>query len=164
MTADAQFLAADIYDLPPDLPQFDVALITIGVLNWMPDLVGLFHAVAGLIGPGGTLLIYETHPFLEMFDPDSETPFVPVESYFRTKPFVEDALISYDGETGQTGTTSYWYIHTLADIFTACLGAGLVIEVFQEYPHSNREVEYDIYQDHAPQIPMCYSLKAQRRA
>ena len=158
--SDAQFVAADIYDLPEGLPRFDVALITIGVLNWMPDLPAFFRAVAGLLRPGGTLLIYETHPFMEMFDPESDTPFVPVESYFRKAPFVEDSVISYDGKTGETGAAFYWFIHTLADIFTACLAAGLTIADFREYPHSNREVAYDIYQDHAPQIPMCFSLIA----
>ena len=34
-----QFLCSDIYALPNDIEQdFDIALITIGVLNWMPDL------------------------------------------------------------------------------------------------------------------------------
>ena len=63
---DARFLRADIYGLPPDTPRgFDIALATIGVLNWMPDLPGFFRAAAGLLAEGGCLVVYETHPFLE---------------------------------------------------------------------------------------------------
>ncbi len=40
----------------------------------MPDLARFFRVVAGLLRPGGQLVIYETHPVLEMFDPEVETP------------------------------------------------------------------------------------------
>jgi len=158
--SNAQFLCANIYALPENLPQFDVALITIGVLNWMPDLPAFFTAVAGLIRSGGTLLIYETHPFLEMYDPQGDTPFIPAESYFRTDPYIDDEVITYDGGAPESGATSYWFTHKMADILNACIGAGLAISKLQEYPHSNREVDYDKYENHEPQIPMCFSLKA----
>ncbi|WP_444459832.1 class I SAM-dependent methyltransferase [Rhodobacter capsulatus] len=67
-----RLVEADIYDLPPDLGQVDLALITIGVLNWMPDLPAFFR-VTWVAGARGVLVIYETHPFLEQFDPAAAT-------------------------------------------------------------------------------------------
>ncbi|WP_367153206.1 methyltransferase domain-containing protein, partial [Leisingera sp. F5] len=59
-----------MYSLPSGIRRdFDFAVITIGVLNWMPDLGRFFQSVAGLLRPGGRLVIYETHPVLEMFEP-----------------------------------------------------------------------------------------------
>ncbi|SEQ47203.1 class I SAM-dependent methyltransferase [Thalassovita taeanensis] len=160
--ADCNFLRADIYDLPQNAPSdFDVALITIGVLNWMPDLPGFFASVAGLLRPGGRLVIYETHPFLEMFNPDSETPLTPDFSYFRRDPFTETAALTYDGLQAE-GAESHWFIHTVGAIVTACIGAGLRLDRLEEFPHSIREVEYALYQGQPAQLPLSYLLTATR--
>ena len=159
-----EFLCADIYALPFDVPVgFDAALVTIGVLNWMPDLPRFFAIVAGLLGPGGTLLIYETHPVLDMFDPRAVDPHVPTDSYFRERPHVFDEAIVYDGsEEGGDGRISYWFPHTIGAIVTACVDAGLAIERLVEYPRSNRETDYAIYEGRDAQLPMCYVLQASR--
>lgn len=157
------FLCADIYQLPETTPgNFDVVLITIGVLNWMPDLSRFFEIVNGLLAPGGTIVIYETHPFLDMFDPHGPTPLTPTGSYFRADPFIETAALTYDGSTHESETSSYWFVHKLSDIVNGCIDAGFQISRLQEYPHSNREVDYDIYEGQPAQIPMCFSLVAQK--
>ena len=158
-----RFLCADIYALPPDTPRgFDVALITIGVLNWMPDLPRFFGTVAGLLAPGGTLVIYETHPFLEVFDPTGDDPFTPATSYFRSAPFVSAEALVYDGAEAPPAPPSYWFVHTLGAILNACTGAGLTLSRFDEFPHSNREAEYDQYENREAQLPMCYLLEARK--
>ena len=48
----------------------------------MPDLVIFFAVVTKLLRPGGRLVIYETHPVLEMFDPECPTPQIPMISSF----------------------------------------------------------------------------------
>lgn len=161
--SECTFTAADIYDLPRDVPQdFDLALITIGVLNWMPDLPQFLRIVAGLLAPGGRLVIYETHPFLEMVEPAADDPHALAYSYFRTAPFVEEQAITYDGSDAGAAPASYWFIHTLGAIVTGCAQAGLTVETLQEYPHSNREVDYDLYQDQDAQLPMCFTLVASK--
>ncbi len=157
------FLCADIYNLPPDTPRdFDIAIITIGVLNWMPDLPKFFAAVANLLAHGGQLIIYETHPFLEMFNPSSENPFSLEQSYFETKPCIETEVITYDTTTPIGGAESYWYSHSLSHIFTSIMGAGLGITQFEEFAHSNREDIYALYENQVAQLPMCYTLQASK--
>lgn len=155
-----KLVEADIYELPDGLGEHALALVTIGVLNWMPDLSGFFRSVAGLLAEGGVLVIYETHPFLEMFDPACDAPFTPATSYFRRDPFPVTEAIAYDGLPHGPGETGYWFVHPLGEIVTACAGAGLTILSLTEYAHSNREVDYDIYQGREPQLPLCYSLVA----
>ncbi|MHA7772838.1 class I SAM-dependent methyltransferase [Roseibium sp. M-1] len=152
------FIEADVYDLPENLGTFDLALITIGVLNWMPDLPAFFRIVAGLIAPGGVLVIYETHPVLEMFDPSSKTPFEPTFSYFDRRPQEITDAISYDGADHGKGETGYWFIHSLGNIVNATVAAGLGIEELHEYGHSIREAEYALYEGRAAQLPMSYCL------
>ncbi len=153
------FLCADIYELPEEIPSnFELGLITIGVLNWMPDLRRFFDIVAGLLAPGGVLVIYETHPFLEMFDPSSDNPFLPSQSYFDRGPHASEQTITYDGSDRGKGPTSWWFSHTMGEIVSSAIESGLQVQRLDEYPHSNREVEFDIYEDRKARIPMCYTL------
>lgn len=157
------FLCANIYDLPDATPRnHDFALITNGVLNWMPDLPRFFQIIAGLLAPGGQLLIYETHPILDMYDPDAPDPHIPTRPYFQTEPQVFDDLITYDGTDAGKGTRSYWFAHPLGAIVTAIAQAGLHIERLTEHPHSNREVDYDQYQNRPAQLPLSYTLIVRR--
>lgn len=157
-----RLLEADIYDLPEDVGTYDLVLITIGVINWMPDVKRFFEIVAGLLAPGGVLVIYETHPFMEMFEPASETPFLPMNSYFKDTPHVVTQSITYDGVDHGPAATGYWFAHSLGDTVTACVEAGLRLERLTEHPHSNREPDYDIYCNQEAQIPMCYTLIARK--
>ncbi|WP_417578970.1 class I SAM-dependent methyltransferase [Nitrincola sp.] len=152
---------ADIYALPDDLGRYDLVLITIGVLNWMPDLPRFFQVVRGLMNPGALLVIYETHPILEVFNPDSANPFVVENSYFDKTPVRIEEAITYDGSDGGAGETGYWFVHTLGEIVTACVQSGLGVQCLQEHPHLNREVEYAIYENQTAQIPLCYTLVAE---
>jgi ubiquinone/menaquinone biosynthesis C-methylase UbiE len=159
-----QFIESDIHHLPSTLQErFDVALITIGVLNWMPDIAEFFRHVAQTLKPGGALVVYETHPFLEMFDPDSADPYALSSSYFRREPFVQNEPIVYEGKVEQQAAPSYWFVHSLGDIFSGAIAAGLQINHFKEYPHSNREELYDRYQQQDAQLPMCFTWVAVKR-
>ncbi|KPN89955.1 class I SAM-dependent methyltransferase [Pseudomonas nunensis] len=160
---DAEFFEADIHHLPTLLhDQFDVALITIGVLNWMPDIAEFFRHVAKTLKPGGAVVIYETHPFLEMLDPEAADPYRLDSSYFRSDPFVQHQPIVYEGKVEQPASPSYWFVHTLSAIFTGAIDAGLQISHFQEYPHSNREELYDRYEKQVAQLPLCFTWVAVR--
>lgn len=129
----------------------------------MPDLQRFFQVVRGLMRPGALLVIYETHPVLEMFNPDSAQPFVPEFSYFKKTPVRLEEAITYDGSDGGAGETSYWFIHTLGDIVTACVQSGFKLQRLEEHPHLNREVDYEIYENQPAQIPLCYTLVAEAR-
>jgi SAM-dependent methyltransferase len=156
-----RLLEANIYELPDSLGQHDFVLITIGVLNWMPDLHRFFQVVRDLMRPGAHLVIYETHPLLEMFNPESVNPFLPEFSYFDKTPVRTEEAFTYDGSDGGTGETGYWFVHTLGEIVTACVQNGLRLQQLTEHPHSNREAEYAIYENQRAQLPMCYTLVAE---
>jgi len=161
--SDCSFVCSDIYQLPDTIRRdFDAALITIGVLNWMPDLPRFFDQVAGLLKPGGALVIYETHPFLEMVEPRSDDPFRLVHSYFKETPFVDTDPIVYDGNYQGEVSPSYWFLHNIGEVLNATLKAGFAIKGFTEFPHSNREVDYDQYEDQVAQMPLSYLLMARK--
>ncbi|MGB1310020.1 MAG: class I SAM-dependent methyltransferase [Leucothrix sp.] len=158
-----EFLCCDVYDLPEHLHnQFDVCFITIGVLNWMPDLQAFFSAISPLVKSGGKLAIYETHPFMEMFVPDKTDPFTPSVSYFSKTPYKSEAAIVYDGSQPDETPSSYWFNHSLSNVINSSINAGFSLTQLSEYAHTNREVDYDIYENQEAQIPMCFSLLADK--
>ena len=60
---EVELIQDDVYHLLEGLKgTFDVVLVTIGVLGWMPDLVGFFRVIQGLLKPGGILVMEEMHP------------------------------------------------------------------------------------------------------
>jgi len=53
--------------------------------------------------------------------------------------------------------------HQLGAIVSAITAAGLQIAKLEEFPHSIREVEYDIFAGRSAHLPMSYLLQARKR-
>ena len=143
---------------------FDIVLITIGVFGWMPDLKRFVASAVRLLRPGGAVCIFEQHPIVNMMEP-YELPDDPtrlVHSYFKATPFEDEVNSLYDGKLSWQSPKQYWFVHTLADIFTAFIDQGLSIEVFQEFPHNISSTEYNIYNDQTAQLPQSYMLVARK--
>lgn len=152
-----RLVGANAYKLPAELNgQFDLLLITVGVLNWMFDIARFSVSMGGLLKPGGQLVIYETHPFPEMLEPESEWPFEPCSDYFTDTPHVSQGAIVYEDSDGDVGITSCWHVRPLNNILGGPFGVGLRLSYLKKYPHSNHEELYDFYEGEPLTIPMCY--------
>lgn len=158
---DCTFVHSDVYDVPESYHgEFDLVVITIGTIGWMPDLPGFFQVIRRLLKSGGWLVIYEAHPVLGMFEPtmDGATPIVR-HSYFRTTPFVDDTGLDYYGKTCYQASPYYWFQHKLSDIITGCLREGLLLTAFHEYDHDLSQ-SFEQYEAIPNRPPMSYSLVA----
>jgi SAM-dependent methyltransferase len=134
---DVTFIEANVYALPAALSQsFEVALTTIGVVYWMPDLGAFFRAVAALIKPGGWWVMEETHPIVQMYEEDpAGGPSQLTHSYFRTEPLEwTDGLDYFDGKRYDSAPC-YSFMHKLSDIVNAGLAAGLTLQRMEEIDH-----------------------------
>ena len=69
------------------------------------------------------------------------------------------SLISttYDGSQ-HSGTTAFWYFHTLSEIFGRLLDHGFKLEMFREYAHSIAETDWQPLEGKG--IPMSYAVIA----
>jgi SAM-dependent methyltransferase len=159
---ECEFVLADANDIPATYKaRFDLVLITIGVFGWMPDLTLFMSNVAGLLKPNGTLLIYEEHPVVNMFEVASDRPLEAVNSYFRPRPFSATKAIVYDGSPApELNEPHYWYVHPLSSVMTAVLDEGLAIESFREYGDNISSVEFDVLEKPEPILPLSYMIKA----
>lgn len=164
---DCQLIETEIHAIDPFFDAaFDIVLVTIGVLGWMPDVSRFIGVADRLLRRGGALCIHEQHPIMNMTEP-WEQPVDPARlthSYFKPEPFEEEGPIIYDGRTVPGDEKHYWFVHTLGDIFSACLDHGLMIEHYKEYPHNISSTDFDIFNDQPAQLPQCYMLVAQKGA
>ena len=131
---DIEFLASDVYDLDAgQAGEFDIAMVTVGVVNWMPDLDGFFARCARLLADGGHLVMEELHPVLGMYEEGEPSRLE--YSYFNREPFEETTGLDYFTGTRYQASPNYWFQYTLSDILTA-LGNGFTLQHFEELPRN----------------------------
>ncbi|MBN3564284.1 class I SAM-dependent methyltransferase [Aliamphritea spongicola] len=129
---DMQFYCYNVYAIPETLTQrFDFLIVTVGVLNWMPDLPGFMAVCHRFLKSGGKLFIEDIHPLLNMYDETEAGPLLQY-SYFNRAPFEDTSGLDYFTGEAYEATPNYWFQHTLADILQAALGQQLQLCWFEE--------------------------------
>ncbi len=166
---DAAFVAASLYDAVEALGgrRFDIVYTGIGALNWLPDVRRWADVVAQLLAPGGMLYLAEFHPIELVFADDDLT----VErDYFQAERFVFDGPPgTYADEAAVTvhDTTEEWQ-HTLGDVVSAVIEAGLTLELLHEHDFTLSprwpflEERDGVFHMPAgqPRLPLMFSLRA----
>lgn len=133
--ADMEFCHTDIYELPASYQQsFDVVIITVGVLNWMPDLGRFMDICASLLVTGGHLLVEEIHPILNMYE-QGEPSYID-SSYFKREPFIETDGLDYFSHETYEAKENYWFPHSLSDIFMAAIASKLQLRHIKELAYN----------------------------
>lgn len=133
---DARFVESDVYALALD-ETFDVVFSSYGVLGWLPDLTRWAQVVARHLRPGGRLVLVEGHPTMWMFDNEHPSELVVRYPYFAVaEPIVLESRGNYADPAADVTTTEYSWVHPMADILGALLGAGLALTSFREYDHA----------------------------
>jgi SAM-dependent methyltransferase len=162
----ARFVETDIYEMPAAYhAAADIIFLTAGALCWMPDLRRYFETAHRVLRSGGTLILYETHPFLEMFKPDRDR--FEGESlslhypYFMDVPVAWGSGLDYYGQKKYGEEIVYWYHHSLSAIMQSILDAGFAIRQFAEFDHDN-SIGYREVEAFAIRPPMSFVLRADR--
>ena len=170
---DARFLCSDIYDAKEVLggEQFDIVYTSYGVLCWLPDLDGWADLISTSLKPGGIFYMAEFHPVTFMFEPvDGELKIA--DSYFNTetRQYVSDVTYTGDDDPLAHPVTYQWQ-HTLSEIVSALIGAGLTLEFLHEFPFTvfnmypglmtqDEQGRWRLKGNHHP--PLLFSVKARK--
>jgi SAM-dependent methyltransferase len=174
----ARFVVSNVYDLPGPLAgaTFDVVYTSRGVLCWLPDIPAWARSVAGLVAPGGVFYLHEAHPVLWAIADEQATPndvrfgfdywggttiTIPVEGSYADPDAIVDAEVEHS------------WNHSLGEIVTALVDAGLRIELLDE----KRELDWQVGflqerpdgtfvlpEDQVGTFPLMYSLRARKDA
>ncbi len=136
------FLEGDLERAP-----LDVVFGSYGFLPWIDDLARLFALLRERLAPGGRVVMVEFHPLAWSFD----ERFQLADPYFAPGRTFSQPVSDYVGESGGALAPSgflareaapnphaaHAFQHTVADIVTAVLDAGLTLEALREWPYAN---------------------------
>ncbi len=141
---DLTWVEADVCDPPNSLYHgFDLVYATIGVLCWIGDIGAWMTAVHHLLRPGGTLLLVEMHPLQGMID--TLDPLVFDFPYAFDGPHLLDSPGSYtDRNASIKATQTVQYAHSVGEVVTAAIEAGLVVRWLAERTNAPRDFRGDL--------------------
>jgi SAM-dependent methyltransferase len=160
---DATFIERDIYKFGQESHiQYDLVFTSYGVLCWLPDLDRWAQIIAASLKEGGEFHMVEFHTFNDLLCGYAYFP--------QPEPEVEEEGTYTENCDGTTSTMVTWS-HSMSEVITALIGAGLVIEHFEESPYSPydcftglNQVPGDGYQllHKGQQVPLLYAIKARK--
>ena len=166
---DARFICSNVYDLPDVLAEeFDIVFTSYGVLCWLPDLDRWAEVAFRYLKPGGTFYIVEFHPVLQTLESSASGEARPFYSYFRKELYLGGDEPSYAGE-GTIASPKFEWQHSLGEIVTTLVEAGLKIEFLHEFPYCYYQALPTMVQgedgwwrfpENNDSIPQMYSIRA----
>jgi SAM-dependent methyltransferase len=166
------FVCSDVYDATTVLGHatFDVVYVSLGALCWLPSVDRWAAQVGALVAPGGRFYIHDVHPLAWALSDDS----LEVEhTYFEeAEPFVDDSDATYtDAPRPVASVRSYEWNHSIGEIVTALVGAGLRVDWLTEHDWTvwprfpwlvpNADGEWTT-PPHMARMPLTFSLVATR--
>jgi SAM-dependent methyltransferase len=169
---DARFVVGDVHDAVSLLGRdgFDVVYTGFGALTWLPDLDMWAAVAAGLLVPGGQLLLAEFHPFTAIVDND----FVVRRPYAAGTPVEMDEAGTYADLAAATHhNRARRWDHGLGQVVSAVAGAGLTIERLREIDETWEPRERKslvrapergtyVFPPGLPSLPLVYTLTARK--
>ncbi|WP_166922952.1 class I SAM-dependent methyltransferase [Flavobacterium poyangense] len=143
---DCIFHVSDVYEMDEVVKneEFDIVLVTVGALAWLPSLNPIIEKISKTLVPEGFLVIQEQHPFSWLIEEDlklSEN-----ENYFRKEPLKEEGGLDYLGKTEYEGSANYSFNYTFSDLFNAIADNGLCLYKLFEYANDISNTKEDLEQ------------------
>ncbi|MFE2757981.1 class I SAM-dependent methyltransferase [Actinosynnema sp. NPDC059335] len=176
---EVEYVHADVHDAVQHLGagRFDVVYTGKGALCYLPDLPRWAAEVAGLLKPRGFVYVAEFHPLLFALGleprPDEGTALALRQDYLEGRGAIErDSTHTYTDGPALTGATvAYEWMHSLGELVTALVGAGLRVDGLTEsellpWPRWARMTRTDsgwwALPADEPRIPLMFGLKASK--
>lgn len=143
---DCTFHVYDVYEMDEIIEneKFDIVLMTVGALVWLPDLNQIIKKISKVLSPEGFLVIQEQHPFSWLID--EEMKLSEEENYFRKEPLKEEGGLDYLGKTEYEGSANYSFNYTFSDLFNAIADNGLSLYKLFEYANDISNLKEDLEQ------------------
>jgi SAM-dependent methyltransferase len=174
----ATFVQSNVYDLPAALDErFDIVYTSRGVLGWLPDIGAWARVVAGFVKPGGFFYVTEVHPIAQVFDDENVAPGelrLRYPYWSHAEPITLPVQGSYADRSAATdGLVEHGWDHSLGEIVTSLIDAGLRIDFLHEFDFVDWPVEFLVQSDDGKwrlppgtqgELPLFFSLKATKPA
>jgi SAM-dependent methyltransferase len=173
---EARFLVSSVQDLRDNLDgTFDIVYTSRGAITWLPDLSEWASTIVHFLCPGGIFYITEFHPILWALDDASEELRVAYPYFPSGEPVVFPVEGSYADPDAEVQTeVEYAWPHPIGEVVTAIAGAGLVVELLNEFDwvdykamkflEQSEDGRWRLPKDVKGELPLMYSLRARKPA
>lgn len=152
--ADIAYVESEVYRAPEALAgrDFDLVYTGIGALCWLPSISRWARTVAALLRPGGRLFLRDGHPVLNaalgmvvaglhpddsqdvtLTQPGDSTVALELPYFEQAEPITWREETTYGGEGRVSSPESVEWNHSLGEIVTAVLDAGLELTSLTEH-------------------------------
>ena len=122
--------------------RFDLVYVTVGAICWIDDLDLWMRQVSLALRPGGRLVMVEIHPLYQMLS--TVRPELVVDlPYGGGGGLTETDAGSYDAPDADFVSTTTAYAHSIGDIVTGAVRAGLRVDVLDEHVASDIDPRND---------------------
>ena len=167
----ARFIQSELFDLPNVLDeQFDIVFTSYGVLCWLDDIGRWAGIAARYLKPGGVFYMVEFHPLFGSIDDDGEKIQYPY--FYSPEPMKFASEGNYSDPKADFKSDSYEWAHSVGEVVTALINAGLRIEFLHEFPYSPCKGMPCLVEDSPGRyvlekypglVPLVYSLRASKK-
>ncbi len=151
---DVAFVHADVHELPLELRRgrFDLVFTGGGVLIWLHDLEPWATGIASALKPGGTLLLYDSHPVAGCIDHLGHWR----DDYFDESLQVTSGWTHFELSGPPAGEEKLERQWRLEQIVGAVLGAGLTVTRLGEFQTLYKWMQRD------RRVPWDFALLAEK--
>lgn len=160
---EANFINDDVYSFAEkNSNTYDLVYTSYGVLCWLPDLALWASGIAKALKEGGELHLIEFHPVNDLLSGYSYFP--------SPEPDIEEET-TYTENCGDEKSTMVTWPHSLAEVLSALIKAGISIEEVNEFPYSPYECfEHLQYvtdkgycrKEQGQLVPLIYAIKGRK--
>lgn len=139
---DAEFVCCNVLDTSKHVTEtFDIVFSSYGTIGWLPDLRPWAQMISELLKPGGVFYLVEFHPIAWMFDYTVSPPEMKY-GYHQKEAIYEEYEGTYTDDASKKMTSKeYGWNHSLSEVISSLIDAGLTLEYLNEYDAS----PYDIF-------------------
>ncbi|GHC55904.1 class I SAM-dependent methyltransferase [Ulvibacter litoralis] len=158
LALDARFVCCNVLDTSKHISEtFDVVFTSYGTIGWLPDLRPWAQMISERLKVGGIFYIVEFHPIAWMFDYTVSPPEMKY-GYHQKEAIYEEYEGTYGDTNSKMTSKEYGWNHSLSEIISSLLEAGLEITNFKEHDAS----PYDIFPDLVKNDEGFFEMKTKR--
>ena len=141
LNLNAHFVCCNVLETSNYIAEkFDIVFTSYGTIGWLPDLNPWAKMIYERLKPDGFFYIVEFHPIAWMFDYTVSPPKMKY-AYQQQDAIYEEYEGTYANKNAKMVSKEYGWNHSLGEVVTSLVNAGLSIEYLKEHAAS----PYDVF-------------------
>ena len=166
---ETKFVCCNVLDVSNHISEkFDIIFSSYGTIGWLPNLEPWAKMIFERLKPNGVFYIVEFHPIAWMFDYTTNPPKLEY-GYMQKEAIYEEYEGTYADSKSKLISKEYGWNHSLSEVISSLIKAGLKIELFKEHDASPYDIFPNLKKDNEGMFvmpnklyPLIFEIKASK--